>query len=100
MIVAGVLGLMSTVSFVSWVVFREPWVRSRGDPAGPHAREHAAQLRSRRRLVTRRALDRLRDARDGSDAAASSDYFRDANAHRAGTVVNPGIDCFRHLQRR
>jgi hypothetical protein len=96
-IAVGVLGLMSVLSFVTWVVFHEPWVRSHGDPAGPNAQHHAEHLRGQRRLVTCRALDRLRDARDGSDAVASSDYFREANAQLH--IVNPGIDCFRHLQR-
>jgi hypothetical protein len=99
MIVAGLLGLVSTMGFVSWVTFRDPWVRSHGDPVGPNAQRHAEHLRGRRRLATRRALDRLRDTRDRSDAVASSDYFREANAQGAGHTVNPGIDCFSHLQR-
>ena len=77
MIAVGVLGLVSVVGFVAWVVLRDPWIRSRGAPTHPHAEQyaeqHAEELRSRRRLVTRRALDRLRDARNALDAVALSD---------------------------
>ena len=96
--ILGLLGLMGVTGFVSWVVFHEPWVRSHGDPAGPNAQHHAEELRGRRRLTTRRALDRLRDARDRLDAVARSEYFREANAQGTGRVVNPGIDRFSHLQ--
>ena len=99
MIVVGFLGLMSVVTFVAWVVFHEPWVRSHGDPAGPNARHHADQLRERRQVVTHRALARLRDTRDASDAGASSDYFRDAIAAGACRTVSPGVDHLTHLQR-
>lgn len=96
--IVGLFGLVGVTGFVSWVVFREPWVRSHGDPAGPNARHHAEDLRGRRRLVTLRALDRIRDARDAVDAVARSDYFREANVQGVGRVVNPGIDRFSHLQ--
>jgi len=80
MMAVGLVGFMSVMGFVSWVVFREPWVRSRGDPEGPNARHHAEELRARRRLVTRRALDRLRDTRDAfeavSRAAAPGSFIR------------------------
>ena len=72
MIVVGVLGLIGVVSFFAWVVFREPWLRDRGDPLRPHAHLHAEDLRQRRRVATGRALDRLRDARDALDAVARS----------------------------
>jgi hypothetical protein len=98
-VIAGLLGLVGVTGFVSWVVFHEPWVRSHGDPAGPNAQHHAEELRGRRRLATRRALNRLRDARDAVDAVARSDYFREANAQSIGRVMNPGIDRFSHLQR-
>jgi len=72
-IAVGLIGVVSVVGFVAWVVFRDPWVRNRGDVASPHALQHAEELRSRRRLMTRRALDRLRDARNALDAVALSD---------------------------
>ena len=73
MIAFGLLGVVVVVGFVVWVVFREPWVASRGDPAGPHARHRAEQHRRQQRLVTLRALARLRDARDASDGLARAD---------------------------
>jgi hypothetical protein len=96
-VIVGLLGLVGVTGFVSWVVFHEPWVRSHGDPAGPNAQHYAEELRGRRRLVTRRVLNRLRDAHDAGDAVARSDYFREANAQGAASAVNPRIDRFSHL---
>lgn len=73
MMAIGLVGFMSVMGFVSWVMFREPWVRSHGDPGGPNAQAHAEEVRQQRRFVTRRALDRLRDARDGLEAVARAD---------------------------
>jgi hypothetical protein len=73
MIAIGLFGVVALLGFVAWVVFREPWLAGRGDPAGPHAQHRAEQLRTQQRSATLRALARLRDERDASDGLARAD---------------------------
>ena len=51
MVIVGVVGLVSIVGFLVWVVFREPWGPLR---AGPHDLRAEADRR-RRMLAARRA---------------------------------------------